>query len=195
MADIPADGEVRCLQCDRVLAADEDRETTSQGVFCRGCFEQLRHALQQAVRSQGEDVNYPAAALGGGLGGAAGALVWWGFTALTGIAFGLVAIVIGFAVGWGVVRFSGGKRSRALQGISVAIAAVSYVYGDYLVNRTFINRQLAAESVDYELPWLPSPELFIEVVRAGFDLFSLVFLAIVLWEAWRRPAPVRVDLG
>jgi len=31
-------------------------------------------------------------------------------------------------------------------------------------------------------------------VRAGFGVFDLVFLAIVLYEAWKIPAPFRLRM-
>src|SRR5439155_53586 len=76
------------------------------------------------------------------LGGAAGALAWWGFTVLTEISFGLVAVVIGFLAGHGAVRFAGGKRGTGLQAIAVTVGALSFLVAAYLVNMTFINQTL-----------------------------------------------------
>jgi hypothetical protein len=183
--------ESRCLQCGTRIDELTDAVVTDDGVFCSSCFSTLRQHLEQVVRAQSTDINYPAAALGGVLGGAAGALVWWGFTVLTRISFGLVAIVIGIAVGHGVTRFAGGKRSRGLQGLSVAIATLSFFYAQYLVNRTFILRAFA-EKMPHEgvsLPLLPDPEFFFDVVTVGFGIFDLVFLAIVIFEAYKIPAP------
>ena len=38
----------------------------------------------------------------------------------------------------------------------------------------------------------PNPSALMEVVTLGFGVMDVVFLAIVLWEAWRRPAPVKL---
>jgi len=182
-----------CLQCGRALEPDDDVVTTAEGPFCRRCFEGLKAQIAQVVRTQSEDIPYPQAALGGVLGGLLGAAVWWGFTVLTKIAFGLVAVVIGYAVGNGVLRFAGGKRSRELQWLSAAISALAFFYATYLVNRSFL-LQTSIYGMR-ELPWLPGPELFVAVVRAGFGLFDLVFLAIVIFQAYRIPAPVHLSLG
>ena len=86
--------EVRCDECGRRIADGESRTETEGGVFCEICFANLRAAIQRAVAAQGEDINYQAALLGGTLGGAVGAAIWWGFTAATRVGFGLVAVVI-----------------------------------------------------------------------------------------------------
>lgn len=177
-----------CLQCGRAL--DESAVRTGEGGFCPACYAALRHRVEHLVRQQSEDIPWAGAAVGGVLGGAAGTLVWWGFTVATGIAFGLVAVVIGFATGWGVVRFAGGKRSRGLQFLSAGIALAAFLYATYLVNRSFFHRAADDQGMTAVLPLVPDGDLFVEVLRAGFNLFDLVFLAIALWEAWRRPAPV-----
>lgn len=184
--------EARCAECNALLAEDQDRETTEGGVFCRRCYDNLSLQLRQVIREQGSNVNYPVAALGGLAGGAVGVAVWWGFTVLTKIAFGLVAVVIGFTVGHGVVLLSGRKRSPGLQALSVAIAACAFIFATYLVDRTFIQNARAAVGQPVTLPLLPEPGLFFAVVHAGFGVMDLVFLAIVVWQAWKIPQPLQL---
>ena len=181
--------EVRCAQCERILAEGEDRVATQDAVFCQSCYDSLMGQLKEVAAAQGRDINYPRAILGGVGGAAIGIAVWWGFTVVTNIAFGLVAIVIGVAVGKGIVMLSGSKRSQHLQIISVAISAIAFFYASYLVNRTFVNRALAEEGESVVLPLLPAPGLFVEIIGLGFGLMDLVFLAIVVYEAWKIPAP------
>jgi hypothetical protein len=180
-------GETRCAECGTRIAAGDERVVTDGGVFCRTCFAALRGEIERVIAAQGADVNYPAAAVGAVLGGMIGALVWWGFTVTTKISFGLVAIVIGVAVAKGAMFFAGGKRSRGLQGLSVAVAGLAFFYASYLVNRTLILREGAGQ-----LPLVPGIGLLVRVVSLGFGTFDLVFLAIVLWEAWRIPAPFKL---
>jgi len=187
--------EARCAECGTAFREGAERIATDDGTFCRPCFDALRVQLERVVRAQSEDVPVPSALAGALAGGAVGAAVWWGFTVLTGVSFGLVAIVIGFAVGKGVLLGSGGKRSRGLQGISVAVAGVSFFYATYLVNRSFFHRALGEEGRELLLPLIPDPVLLVEVLRVGFNAFDLIFLAIVLWEAWRAPAPFRMKSG
>jgi hypothetical protein len=188
----PEPVEVRCAECGRRLAANEERIETEGGVFCQTCFANLRAAIEHAVAGQSEDISYGAAAVGGALGGAVGAAVWWGFTAATKVSFGLVAVVIGFAVGKGVQIFTGGKRSVGLQALSAGIAAVAFAYASYLVNRTFILRATAEQGQEVALPLLPDPELGLRVIALGFGIMDVVFLGIVLWQAWTMSRPIRL---
>lgn len=191
----PPGSEVRCAQCNTVLVEGRDREVTDDGTFCRPCFNNLTAQLQQALADQGRDVNYAMALVGGLAGGALGTLAWWGFTVLTNIAFGLVAVIIGIAVGRGVFMLSGYKRHLNLQIMAVVISILSFAYASYLVNRTFIHRAFAEDGTPIVLPLLPDPTLFFRVIQAGFGLFDIIFLAIVVWEAWKIPAPVRLASG
>ncbi len=181
---------VRCAECDTVLSEGQDRETTEDAVFCRPCFNNLTAQVQQVVAEQGQNINYSMAVVGGLLGAAIGVLVWWGFTVVTNIAFGLVAVVIGIAVGKGVVMLSGNKRSPGLQITSVVIATLGFVYASYLVNRTFVQKAFAEQGQEAVLPWIPAPDLLIQVLQLGFSFMDVVFLAIVVYEAWKIPAPM-----
>jgi hypothetical protein len=182
--------EIRCAECGSVLAEGQDREATEGGVFCRHCFEGLTFQLQQVLEAQGQDINYAAAVAGGLVGAALGAVVWWGFTVVTHVAFGLVAVLIGVGVGKGVVMATGNRRHRNLQVLSATIAIAGYCYATYLVNRTFIHRAYAEKGEAVLLPLLPDPGFFFQVLRMGFDVMDLVFLAIVVYEAWKIPSPL-----
>jgi len=184
--------ETTCSECGTRLAEGQDREATADGTFCRSCFERLREQLRQAVEAQQRDVPWMRAALGGLAGAALGVLAWWGFTVVTEIAFGLIAVGIGIAVGKGVVLASGEKRSQGLQALSVAISVAAFAYASYLVNRTFLQRAFAAQGSPGTLPFFPNPELFLSVVKLNLGIMDAVFLAIVVYEAWKIPAPVRL---
>ena len=184
--------EVRCAECGTTFGEGQEREVTDDGTFCRPCFNNLTAQLQQVVAAQGQQINYPMAMMGGLAGGAAGVLVWWGFTVVTNIAFGLIAVVIGVAVGKGIVLLSGNKRHLNLQVMSVVISALGFVYASYLVNRTFINPSLVEQEDGFVLPVIPDFALLTEVVRLDFGIIDLVFLAIVAFQAWKIPAPVRI---
>lgn len=184
--------EVRCAECNTLLEEGEDREVTESGVFCRSCFEKLVEQVEQAIGAQSAGINYPMALVGALAGGAAGALVWWGFTVVTNIAFGLVAIVIGVAVGKGATLFAGNKRSSGLQFLSVVVAALSFFYASYLVNRSFVHQAYEEQGQAVVLPLLPSLDLMYDVVALDFGLFEVIFLAIVVYQAWRIPAPFRL---
>jgi hypothetical protein len=181
-----------CARCDRALT-EHDRVEASGRAYCRSCYETLRVQLLQAVAATSKDVNYPMAVVGALLGGALGVVVWWGFTVLTNYALGLVAIAIGFLVGHGAVRLSGGKRTAGMQAVAVVVAAAAFFVATYLVNMTFINQALATRGEAWRIPF-PPPNLllFYRVVATGFGVMDVVFLGIVVWEAWVIPRPLRV---
>jgi hypothetical protein len=184
--------ETTCARC-RAAVSASDRVTADERVFCRTCYEILKLELRRGVASMSEDVNYPMAALGAVLGGVVGVLAWWGFTVLTNIGFGLVAVVIGFLVGHGAARFAGGKRSAGLQAISVAVAVLSFLVAVYLVNMTFINAALVERGDPWRVTFPPaSLDMFYRVVTINFGIMKLVFLAIVAYEAWIIPRPIKL---
>lgn len=186
-------GPVECAECGTRLDEGAERVATDGGTFCRPCYNNLTEQLRQAVIAQGQDINYPMAVVGAVAGAAIGVVAWWGFTVLTNIAFGLVAIVIGVAVAKGTVILSGNKRSTGLQVISIVVSTLAFVYASYLVNRTFVNRAIQADGIEGALPLLPDPDLFIEVLSLSAGFMDLIFLAIVVYEAWKIPAPIKLE--
>jgi hypothetical protein len=190
---LPATPPAVCARCDKPLVGD-DRVDTGDRTFCRTCYDILRMQLQQGIEGMSRDVNYPMAVLGALLGGTAGVLLWWGFTVFSKISFGLVAVAIGFLVAHGAMRFAGQKRSRGIQAVAIAVAVLSFLVATYLVNATFINQELARRNETWRVPYVPaSVQGFSLVVYSGFDFMDLVFLAIVVWEAWSIPRPLQLD--
>jgi len=195
MSDATSPGTATCARCDTTLT-EGDRVVAGDRAFCRSCYDTLSHEVRQAVARMSEDINYPMAALGAVLGGAGGALAWWGFTVVTEISFGLVAVVIGFLAGHGAVRFAGGKRGTGLQAIAVTVGALSFLVAAYLVNMTFINQTLQQRGEGWRIPFPPhSVEMFSRVLAVNFGMMKLVFLAIVVYEAWVIPRPPKLDLA
>lgn len=191
-ASAPRRDEV-CAQCSRSLSA-LDRVQLPDRVLCRSCYESLKREVELAVAAQSVDVNYPMALAGAVAGGTVGVLFWWGFTVVTKIGFGLIAVAIGFLVGLGTVRFAGGKRSVGLQAVSIVVAVASFFVASYLVNMTFINRQLEASGDNFRVAFPPeSVDLLLQVLKANFGVMDLVFLAIVVYEAWKIPRPLPLD--
>jgi hypothetical protein len=188
--------ERHCLQCGTAITDPGQAVVTDEGPFCLPCFRTLEQHVRGAVKAQSAGINYTSATVGALLGGIVGALVWWGFTALTRISFGLVALVIGLAVGKGILFFTGGRRSRGLQFLSVGVSALAFFYAQYLVTRTFLLRYFQEQQAGLaSLPFFPDPATFIDVIRMDFGLFDFIFLAIVAYEAWIIPAPFRVRAG
>ena len=182
----------RCGRCQAALNESE-RVTAGDRVFCRTCYDILKLQLRTGVAAMSQDINYPMAAVGALLGGIVGALAWWGVTVLTKIGFGLVAVVIGLLVGHGTLRFAGGKRSVGLQIMAVAVGTLSFLVAVYLVNMTFINELLAQRGDTLRVSFPPKGlAMFYNVIVANFGIMKLVFLAIIMYEAWFIPRPIKL---
>src|SRR3989442_8330087 len=109
------------------------------------------------------------ALLGAVPGGALGGLAWWGFTVLTKIGFGLVAVAIGFLVGQGAARFAGGKRSVGPQGLSGVGGALSFLVAPHPVNKTFINEVRPPKGQAWRGPLPPPhPRMFYPALPPDF---------------------------
>ena len=182
----------RCGRCQAALNESE-RVTAGDRVFCRTCYDILKLQLRTGVAAMSQDINYPMAMVGALLGGIVGALAWWGVTVLTKIGFGLVAVVIGLLVGHGTLRFAGGKRSVGLQIMAVAVGTLSFLVAVYLVNMTFINELLAQRGDTLRVSFPPKGlAMFYNVIAANFGIMKLVFLAIIMYEAWFIPRPIKL---
>ena len=182
-------------RCGRCQAALTEREQVTAGdrVFCRTCYDILKLQVRTGVAAMSQDINYPIAAIGAILGGVVGAVAWWGLTVLTKIGFGLVAVVIGLLVGHGTLRFAGGKRSLGLQVLAVAVGALSFLVAVYLVNMTFFNEALAQRGEAWRVGFPPpSINVFYRVIAANFGIMKLVFLGIIVYEAWFIPRPIKL---
>ena len=190
-AAVPSTGPI-CAQCEKALAVEEAVAAGGRQ-FCQNCYAELRLVLERAAYASSVDVNYPMAAVGAVVGGAAGALVWWGFTVLTHIAFGLVAVAIGYLAGHGAMRMAGNKRTVGLQALAAGAAVASFVVASYLVNMTLINEHLAKQGETWRLGFPPeSLAQGYQVVSVGFGLMDVVFLVIVISQAWAIPRPLRI---
>jgi hypothetical protein len=189
---VVAVGAGTCTRCGSPLRAD-DRVEAGGHVYCGPCHEALLQRLEDVGGPTSTHVNYPAAIVGALLGGAAGAACWWGFIVVTDVAFDFVAVLIGLFVGRGATRFAGDKRSRGLQALSAGVALASFLAASYLVNVAHANRGLLERGESWRVPmWPAHPLAFWDLMTVGFGVMDLVLLAIVLWEAWQIPAPVRL---
>ena len=183
-----------CARCEKALD-EHDRVEAGDRLFCRSCYETLKFQLQQGIAQISQDVNYSRAVVGAVLGGVLGVLLWWGFTVATKIGFGLIAVAIGFLVGHGAVRFTGGKRSTGLQVLAVVVATLCFLVAVYLVNMTFINEALAERGQSWRVRFPPADVLtFYRVLSVNFGIMKLVFLAIVIWQAWTIPRAPKLPL-
>ncbi len=116
---------ISCAACG--TAIHDDYFDVSGQPVCRTCRVRL---LEHAEPAKGWGTLARAGLFG--LGAAvAGALLYYAVIAITNFEVGLVAIAIGYMVGWSVRRGAGGRGGRRLQVLAVALTylAVSLAYG------------------------------------------------------------------
>jgi hypothetical protein len=108
---------------------------------CESCRRQA-----ERLRPQGFSLGRGLRALvGGGAGGAVGALLYYAVARLTGYELGLIAIIVGLLVGFGVRWGSGGVGGRGYQILAVAITYMAIVstYAPFIIEA--IRNQAKAE--------------------------------------------------
>src|SRR5437879_852456 len=171
-------GDARCLECNTSISEGVATVRTARGVFCADCFARLKRQAQQVLAAQSENIDFSRALAGALLGGIGGAVVWWGVTIATHVSFGLIAIVIGVAVGKGIVTFTGGKRAQSLQVMSVVVAAAAFAVGTYLTKRTFILDYLQRQGKLVDLPHVPTSPRYVCVhASTGLQITDVHFHA------------------
>jgi hypothetical protein len=114
--------------------------------------------------------------------------VWYGVVAVTQYQVGLVAIAVGFIVGYGVVLGANRRGSVALVAISVVLTLLALVISEYLIVAHFVGQELAAQGVTIDL--VQPPDFIVSVVMDSIqaDPLTLAFWAIALFQAFAIPS-------
>ena len=89
--------------------------------------ERCRNSVQASLTGGSGAARFLRAAVAGLLAAAAGALIYFGISALTGYEFGLVAIVVGLMVGGAVRWGSTGRGGRSYQALAMALTYTAIV--------------------------------------------------------------------
>lgn len=110
-----------CIGCQRTI--DATYYQINERVVCPGCKDEAAAALTGGSSSR----RFLRALAWGGLGAFAGAAIWMTITRITGWEIGLVAIVVGLLVGWGVRKGADGRGGWAYQSLAVALTYMAIV--------------------------------------------------------------------
>ena len=171
--------------------------------------EQCRFKVESS-RTEGSPLGRAVRALlGGGIGGIVGAGIYYAVLALTDIQIGLVAIVVGLLVGFGVRWGSGGVGGRRYQVLAAAITYVAIVstYVPFFVEE-FQKQSEATETAAVEpevevtaatfLLALAAVILFVlaSPFLAGIqNVIGILIIGFALYEAWRVNAytPLQIE--
>lgn len=171
--------------------------------------EQCRFKVE-STRTEGSPLGRAVRALlGGAVGGIVGAGIYYAVLALTGYEIGLVAIVVGLLVGFGVRWGSGGVGGRRYQVLAAAITYVAIVstYIPFFVEE-FQKQNEATETAAVEpevevtagtfLLALAAVILFVlaSPFLAGIqNVIGILIIGFALYEAWRVNAhtPLQIE--
>jgi hypothetical protein len=201
--------ELQDLQFDRVettVPAGTQTQTTSPGVVCVVCGKSVGGEYYTAngkpVCANCRNVVMTAAAtprsigpllLAGlfGLGAAiAGAAIYYAVIAIANLEIGIVAILIGYMVGWAVRKGAGGRGGRRFQILAVILTywAVGLAYSPLAF------KQLSG-SIGALVPLIFALPVVSTVGSLPFGLISALIIFIGLRQAWVMTAPHVVDIS
>jgi len=162
------------------------------GISAGGGIATAPRPIQQRIEAQDDGkVNYLGAILLGFAAALLASLLWYGFVILTNIQFGLIAVIIGWAIGFGVVMGSGNKRGAGLVVISLLLTLFAMMYSQYLVIRHFVNKE-AGEAV-LGIVADPVSLVVVNMIYIKEDLLTLLFWAIALYGAFKLPSGAADD--
>jgi len=118
--------------------------------------------------------------VGGVVGGLLGAFIWAGFTALTGIQFGLIAVAIGFLVGLSTRTFGNGNDIRF-----GAIGAVFAFLGCLVGNMLAIYFMVAKTDAKLAHGLIGRPDVLLQVMGDNFSPIDILFYLIAIYEGFK----------
>jgi len=121
---VPAPAAATCTACQKAL--DTEYHSVNDHAVCRTC----RDAIEEAAQSPRGAWPFIRAGLFGLGAGIVGAAIYYGVIALANLEIGIVAILIGYMVGYAVRRGAGGRGGRRFQVLAIALTygAVALAY-------------------------------------------------------------------
>lgn len=154
---------------------------------------QPKHDQKEWLIIQRDDSNIALGILGGILGALVGAAAWGFVVASTHREFGILSIVLGLLVGYGV-RWLGKGQGGTFGLLAGLLAVVGSAAGSILAVAVLV-AQHNEQTVWVVLGRL-NPDIAWRFFVAQFGWFDVLFYAIAAWFAWRvasaaRPALLR----
>jgi hypothetical protein len=177
-------GAPNCARCQAAIA-DAYYEVNGH-VVCAGC----KAALEQSATASGASRFLRATAFG--LGGAiAGAGVYYAILAVTGYEIGLVAIAVGWLVGRGVHKGSGGRGGWGYQALAIALTYLAIV-STYI---PFIVEAMSADEVKANALTLLGLAVAAPFLAGFENVIGLLIIGFALYQAWQmnRQAPMTIN--
>jgi hypothetical protein len=160
---------------------------------CQGCHAQLMASLEK----HGPVVSFVVATAFGVVAAALGGLLWYGVRALTGYEVGLIAVAVGFGVGFAVHKGSNNRGGPLYQGLAILLTYLG-ICAQYVPDLWKGFREqpdaptgaaLAVAFVAVCVVSLAAPFL------GGFqNVIGILIIGFALYEAWKlnRRVPLAV---
>ena len=184
-------GAVICTACSRPI--DRDYYHLNGKVTCESC----RNAIADAVATPEGVLPFVRAAGLGILAAIAGAAIYYGVIALANLEIGIIAIAIGYMVGWAVRKGAGGRGGRRFQVLAVVLTycAIGLAYAPLFLG----NSSMSLPVEFFYVLTLP----IVVVTRGVTGIITAIIIAVGLRQAWHMTAaptltiagPYRVGSG
>ena len=138
--------------------------------------------VQNFMQRRRAEQSMPLAIAAGVVAALVGAAIWAIVTDMTGYQIGLMAIAVGFLVGY-AVQFLGKGIERPYQYVGAACALLGCVLGNYFADVGFLGQQLHADffTVLSRIPLDKAGTL----MQASFQPMDVLFYAIAVYEGYR----------
>ena len=154
---------------------------TGHSAVCPACVPKAEYQISE----QSTDPNFAGALALGALASVAGWAAWGAAREIE------AAPLMGWLVGWAVVRGSGGKRGHGLQRLSEALTAIGSLAGLYVMVNLVLQHQAAQGSYH----WLSPADFcvfYATLIMQGTQFAPLVAIVIAIWVAYVFPRPDRL---
>ena len=138
-------------------------------------------AAQEAVEAK---PNLPMALLGGAVTALIGAVIWATVTVVTGYKLGLVAVAIGFLVGF-AVRTLGKGNAIIFGAIGAAFALIGCVLGNFLSACALLSTAQSISITAALLSAITNPSLAVELFTVTFSPMDLLFYGFAIYEGYK----------
>ncbi len=197
----PQSTPATCSSCQQPIGASYF--TVTGQVACERCKSAVEAVLQTSAGVGG----FARALVLGSLAGIAGAAVWYGIRAVTGYELGLIAIGVGYFVGYGVRKGSGGRGGLAFQVLAVVLTYV-WIAANYVpdIAAAFGEADAAQEAGagDVEGGEYPAPVFAFAVVSTALALpfltglenaLGILIIGFALFEAWKINRRVEIAVA
>lgn len=181
-----------CSTCGAALE-DQFFHVNAQQSVCPNCAAQIG-ALQESNRFAfgpwllGAVVGLVAAIVCG--------IVWALIVKATDYELGLAAIGVGLIVSWTVMRAAGGRRGPSIQFLTITLSIIGIFVGKGLTPSWAlwdkVKPQLDLAPGDPE--WIARIFVFLVAPVLMFSFFDILWYGFAIWEAWKLPRAIRVQL-